>query len=132
MYNSNLLNSIADKLAKAVISASYFIFDYITFSKLQLLFNYDHLHIESSSRKAIKQIQNNHFIYQFLQLIQNSFTLILFEQHHMNQSTTLFMLNLNTSDQNCISTFFGQHHQRYFKFKLFINELLTMIQLHLY
>jgi len=48
------------------------------------------------------------------------------EYHHINWSTTSFMLNYNVTEKDKASTSFEQHCRRSFKYKIFIDELPTL------
>ncbi len=68
-YSGDRLNDHADQLAKAAaISASRLNLKYTQLLGLNLIIACDHLVIETSSRRCIKQLHDAQHFYQYLQL----------------------------------------------------------------
>jgi len=71
-HNSNWLNDKADALAKeAVILVPRLVINYEKLSELWLFLTYDHLSIEASSKRTIKQLFCVRNFHQHLQLNRN-------------------------------------------------------------
>ncbi len=108
---------ITDKLAKSAISAPLLTIDYTKIPSLYLLLQCDYLPIESSSHKAIKQLNESFHFHDFLQLICNSSLNILSTQWHIDWPLTLHFLNNNSISANKSSTSFPQYWYCTFKYK---------------
>jgi len=121
---------ITDKLAKSAISAPLLTIDYTKIPSLYLLLQCDYLPIESSSHKAIKQLNESFHFHDFLQLIRNSSLNILSTQWHIDWPLTLHFLNNNSISANKSSTSFPQYWYCTFKYKIFCNELPMLSQLY--
>ncbi len=88
----------------------------------------DYLNIETSSRRCIKQLQDAQHFHQFLQLHRNAAIKTLTEHQHIHWPSTSFMLNHNITDKDKASTSFTQHRKRTFKYKIFSEELPTLVR----
>ena len=124
------LNETADKLAKAAaFSSPRLSLHYTNLPGLNLVLACDHLTVEVSSRRCLKQLSDAQLFHQYLQLQRNSKVKTLTELHHINWLATSFMLNYNFTEKDRGSTSFTQHKMRTFKFKLFSDELPTLHRL---
>jgi len=129
-HSGDRLNDKADRLAKdAVVHRPKLNVNYLNLPGLAVVLTCDHLIIEKSSRKCIKQIFDAKAFYDTLQLGRHQDIKTLTELHHINWPATNFMLNYNASEQDKAATSFPQHRQRSFKYKLFSEELPTLTQL---
>ncbi len=129
-HSGDRLNEKADQLAKATaFSTPRLNLNYTKLLGLNLVLACDHLIVEASSRKCIKQLSDAHIFHQYLQLQRNSNIKTLTELHHIYWSATSFILNYNVTDKDRASTSFTQHRMRIFKYKLFSDKLPTLTHL---
>ncbi len=129
-HSGDRLNDKADHLAKAAASSTPRInLTYTKLPGLNLVLAYDHLIVEASSRRSIKQLADAQHFHQYLQLQRNVDVLTLTELQHINWKATSFMLNYSVTDNERASTSFSQHRMRTFKYKIFSNELPTLSRL---
>jgi len=106
-HSGNRLNDKADKLAKAAaVTAPRLNLNYKNLLSLSVVLTCDHLILEASSRKSIKQIFHAKHFYDTLQLQRHANLKILTEHQHINWPATIFMLNHNVSDHDRAATSF--------------------------
>jgi len=130
-HSGDRLNDLADELAKnAVIHSPRLIFNLTLIPTLRMIMTCDNLHIEMSSRKCLKHLSHANNFYQFLLLRRSTDLLLLSEQHCIQWTITTRMLNSNYTDNDRATTSFTQHRRRAFKFKLLMQELPTLTQMH--
>ncbi len=128
-HNGDRLNDRADTLAKdAAFHAPRLNLNYLALPELALGLTCDNLTVETSSRRCIKQLFEAKSFYDTLQLQRHADLETLTSQQHINWSSTSFMLNHNTSENDRASTSFRQHKLRAFKYKLFSDELPTLVR----
>ena len=131
-HSGDHLNDRADHLAKAAVTvAPRLNIKYLSLPSIKVKINCDYLTLEASSRQSIKTLHEAKHFYHLLQLQRNSDLKLLTEHQHINWNSTSFMLNYNTSDKERGSTSFNQHRQRFFKYKLFSEELPTLTKMRL-
>jgi len=129
-HSSNRLNDRTDQIAKAAArSAIRLNLNYTRLPDVNLMLTCDYLLIEASSRRCIKQMQEAKNFHQYLQLHRNNDLNTLTKLQHINWSSTSFMLNCNFTDKDCAFTSFAQHQKRTFKYKIFSDELPTLVRL---
>ena len=126
-HNGNRLNERADKIAKnAAITAPRLNVNYLSIPGHKLEITCDNLTLKTSSQRCVKNLFDAKHFYHLLQLQRYSDVQVLTEHHHINWSTTSFMLNYNVTEKDKASTSFEQHHRRSFKYKIFSDELPTL------
>src|SRR6266540_3809869 len=106
-HSGERFNEQADKLAKAAaFSTPRINLRYTNIPGLNIVLACNHLIVEASSRKSIKQLSEAHSFHQYLQLQRNSDVLTLTELQHIQWKATSYMLNYNVTDKDRASTSF--------------------------